>query len=33
MDAYTIILLGGTGAIWAGILSAVAAYAKQAPHR
>jgi hypothetical protein len=28
MDAFTIFLLGGTGAIWAGMLSAIVAYAK-----
>jgi hypothetical protein len=28
MDAFTILLLGGAGAIWTAMLSAVAAYAK-----
>jgi hypothetical protein len=28
MDAFTILLLGSAGAIWAGMLSAIAAYAK-----
>jgi hypothetical protein len=29
MDAFTILLLGGTVAIWTAMLSVVAAYAKQ----
>jgi hypothetical protein len=29
MDAFTIVLLGGTGAIWMAMLSVVATYAKQ----
>ena len=29
MDAYTLTLLGGAFAIWAAMLSAIAAYAKQ----
>jgi hypothetical protein len=28
MDAFTIFLLGGTGAIWTAMLSVVVAYAK-----
>jgi hypothetical protein len=28
MDAFTILLLGGTGAIWTAMLSVIAAYAK-----
>jgi hypothetical protein len=28
MDAFVILLLGGTGAIWTAMLSAVAAHAK-----
>jgi hypothetical protein len=28
MDAFTLLLLGGTGVIWTGILSVVVAYAK-----
>jgi hypothetical protein len=33
MDALTVLLLGGVGAIWMAILSAVAAYAKQNARR
>jgi hypothetical protein len=33
MDAFTILLLGGAGAIWAAMLSAVAAYAKHSARR
>jgi hypothetical protein len=29
MDAFTILLLGGAGAIWMAMLATVAAYAKQ----
>jgi hypothetical protein len=33
MDAFTILLLGGTVAIWTAMLSAVATYAKQHARR
>jgi hypothetical protein len=33
MDAFTMILLGGTGAIWTAMLSAVIAYAKHSVRR
>ena len=29
MDAFSLILLGSTGVIWAAMLSTIAAYAKQ----
>jgi len=33
MDAFTILLLGGAGAIWTAMLSAVVAYAKHNVNR
>jgi hypothetical protein len=33
MDAFSVLLLGGTVAIWTAMLSAVVAYATHAPQR